>query len=339
MRMVLDEALARRFARVALDNVVHEYPNKLDHLMTSVADVRSPSQLHPVFYGCYDWHSSVHMHWTLVVLLIRFPALHEADTIAARLDAHFTVGRIAGELAYLQRPAAASFERPYGWAWLFKLCEALHRAAVTDTRMAVWRDRMQPLADAFVARTLAYLPRAPYPSRAGMHANSAFALSLTLDYARTVGEVALQEAIVAKAVAWFGDDRDYPVAYETGSEDFLSAGLVEAMLMRRVFGDDDVARFNRWWGAFAPDVTAVAHWLTPLVPSDRSDARFSHIDGLNLARAWCWSTLADVLPAALQRRVRRAIDLHLRESLPHAAEGHYVGTHWLASFALLSLGA
>ena len=343
----LDAGLAGRFARIALDNVAREFPNKLDHLMTSADDVRRPRDLHPVFYGSYDWHSSVHMHWTLVTLLTRFPALPEADAIAARLDEHFTDARIAAEVAYLAQPSARSFERPYGWAWFLKLCEALHRAAPRDPRAAVWRDRLQPMADVFRARLHDYLPRAALPSRAGTHANSAFALLLALDYAIAVDDAPLHEIIVAKALAWFGADRHYPIAYETGSEDFLSNGLLEAVLVRRAFQRDTKnpdgafadARFSHWWRAFAPDVAALVHWLAPLEPGDRSDARLTHIDGLNLSRAWCWSQLVDVVPDALQTPVRLAIHAHVAASLPHAAEGHYVGTHWLASFALLALGA
>lgn len=342
----LDQTLASRFARVALENVVREFPNKLDHLMMSDADVVRPSVLHPVFYGSYDWHSSVHMHWTLVTLLARFPDLPEAGEIVARLDAHFTAANVAVERAYLDRPGSASFERPYGWAWLLKLHAALHRAAASDPRATAWRDQVQPLADAFAARLLAHLPRAAYPSRAGTHANSAFASLLALDYAAAANDDALNEAIVTKANAWFSGDRDYPVAYETSSEDFLSNGLLEAVLMRRALLHRDGcsqqvadAAFYRWWDDFVPDVARLVHWLTPLEPGDRSDARLSHIDGLNLSRAWCWSQIVDVMPDALQTSVQLAIHAHRATSLPHAAEGHYVGTHWLASFGLLALGA
>ena len=342
-RPVLDTDLAERFARTALDNVVLEFPNKLDHLMSSAADVQTPAQLHPVFYGSYDWHSSVHMHWTLVTLLEQMPGWKGAGAIVARLDAHFTEARVAGECAYLARPGAASFERPYGWAWLLKLCEATHRLARRDARAAVWRDRLQPLADAFVARTLAYLPRAAFPSRAGTHANSAFALTLMLDYAIEVGSTTFRDALVDKASTWFGGDHAYPIAYETSSEDFLSNGLLEAVLMHRVFHGHGatlaVARFNGWWDGFVPDQAELSHWFIPLVPGDRSDARLTHIDGLNLSRAWCWSQLVDAMPDGLQPQVRRAIHAHLAASLPHAAHGDYVGTHWLASFALLALTA
>ena len=340
---MLDLALASRFARVALENVAAEFPNKLDHLMNAATDVKRPSVLHPVFYGSYDWHSSVHMHWTLVTLLERFPQLPEAEAIAARLDAHFTDEHIAVECAYLDRPGSRSFERPYGWAWLLKLSAALHAAARSDSRAARWRNALQPLADAFVARLLDYLPRAEYPSRAGMHGNSAFALMLALDYAEIADDGALRDAIVAKAMHWFADDRDYPIAYEISSEDFLSGGLVEAALMRRVLAREGDSRFASWWRGFIPQSSSLAQWMTPAHVTDRSDPRIAHLDGLNLSRAWCWSLLLDAMPSAVSIRVRadieRAIHDHLAASLPHAAQGEYVGTHWLASFAVLALVA
>ena len=341
---MLDAPLASRFARVALDNVVAEYPNKLDHLMNAASDVSRPSVLHPVFYGSYDWHSSVHMHWTLVTLLAHFPRLPEADAIVARLDAHFTAANVAVERAYLDRAGSRSFERPYGWAWLLKLSAALHAASRSDGRAARWCDCLQPLADAFVARFIAYLPHADFPSRAGMHGNSAFALLLALDYAQAAegqgGATRLREAIIDKTLTWFGDDHHYPIAYESSSEDFLSGGLVEAVLMRRVLSiDASHGRFTHWWQDFAPSSLSLAHWLTPVRVTDRSDPRIAHLDGLNLSRAWCWSLLIDAMPEVQRASVRHAIDEHLAASLPHAAEGEYVGTHWLASFALLALVA
>ncbi len=331
----LDAALAGRFAKVALANVVCEYPNKLDHLMVGADDVRSPRDLHPIFYGSYDWHSSVHMHWTLVTLLELFPEMPEAAAIGDLLEIQFAQDRVDGELAYLARPSSASFERPYGWAWLLKLAEALRTLAKRDARAAAWRDRLQPLADAFVERTIAFLPRAVHPARVGAHPNSAFASMLMLDYATTAADAAFVEVLRARALDWYAADRDYPVAYETASEDFLSNGLLEAALIHRVLSNAE--GFSRWWDGFVPDIARLAQWLKPIVPSDRSDARLAHIDGLNLSRAWCWKRIVDDLPAALQPAVHTAIDAHIDVSLPHAAEGHYVGTHWLASFALLAL--
>jgi hypothetical protein len=341
---MLDERLAGRFARVALDNVRAEFPNKLDHLMNAASDVGRPSVLHPVFFGSYDWHSSVHMHWTLVTLLDRFPQLPEADAIAAWLDAQFTEKKIAVERAYLDRAGARAFERPYGWAWLLKLSAALHAAGRSDGRAARWSARLQPLADAFVARFIAYLPRADFPSRGGMHGNSAFSLLLALDYTEAAAVASnaarLQEAIIDKTLTWFGDDRNFPIAYETSSEDFLSSGLVEAALMRRVLDiDASRTRFIHWWQDFVPSSISLAHWMAPVRVTDRSDPRIAHLDGLNLSRAWCWSLLIDAIPEVQRADIQHTIDDHLAASLSHAAEGEYVGTHWLASFALLALTA
>lgn len=335
-RLVLDPPLASRFARVALENVAREYPNKLEHLMQDAADARRPSDLHPVFFGSYDWHSSVHMHWTMATLLARFPALPEGGAIAEWFDAHLTPSAVAVECAYFARPGAQSFERPYGWAWLLALSTALG-AASNDPRFAAWNRDLQPLADIVVARFVDYLPRADYPSRAGTHGNSAFALLLALDHADGAGIAMLGDAVRAKAQHWFVADRDYPVAYETSSEDFIPSGLVEAVLMRRVFGVPGNARFFTWWGSFVPDRASLSHWLRPVRVTDRTDPRLAHLDGLNLARAWCWSLLIDEMPDAFRPDIEAAIDAHLAESLPHAAEGAYVGTHWLASFALLAL--
>lgn len=325
---------ASTFARVALANVRQEYPNKLDHVINGASDLLPPNALHPVFYGSFDWHSAVHMHWLLVRLLRAFPSMPEAAQIAAALDEHFTGTRIAGELAYLQQPLRQSFERTYGWAWLLKLQAELIAAAATDSRARVWRDALQPLADAFVERYLEFLPRADYPVRAGTHANSAFGLLFALDYAECVQHLALRKVIAAKANDWFGRDRRYPAAYEPSGDDFLSAGLTEAALMLRVV---DSCSYADWWEVFCPARGELQAWLTPVAVSDRSDPKLAHLDGLNLSRAWCWKMILPQLPQDLVTPVRDAVDAHLNAALPHACAGHYAGTHWLASFALLAL--
>lgn len=330
-------ALAPAFARLALHNIAQAYPNKLDHVLNDASELRAPRALHPVFFGSYDWHSSVHMHWLLARLLRLYPGLPEAEKISAAFDAHFTSAAVAVELAYLRQPSRQSFERTYGWAWLLKLqTELMALAALTesDPRATVWRDALQPLADAFVERFLRFLPLAHYPIRAGTHANSAFGLLFALDYAQASGHGALRQLIMAKAQTWFGADRAYPAAYEPGGDDFLSGGLLEAVLMRRV---SDARGHADWWQLFCPAPQALQHWLAPVASSDRSDPKLSHLDGLNLSRAWCWRLLEKELPASLHAPVRRAIDAHLAAALPHASAGDYVGTHWLASFAVLAL--
>lgn len=322
------------FARIGLENIVREYPNKLDHVLNEASDARTPRELHPVFYGSYDWHSSVHMHWLLMRILRAYPDAEQAPAIRAAFDAHFTPANVAAELAYLRQPSRHTFERTYGWAWLLKLQAELISLAAGDSGARAWRGALQPLADAFVERYLHFLPLATYPIRAGTHANSAFGLLFALDYAEATQHIALRKLITAKAHAWFGQDRRYPAAYEPGADDFLSGGLMEAALMLRVV---DGCSYADWWQVFCPATQDLQAWLLPVEVSDRTDAKLSHLDGLNLSRAWCWKMLEPELPAHLREPVARAIDAHLAASLPQATSGNYVGTHWLASFAMLAL--
>ncbi|WP_225984957.1 DUF2891 domain-containing protein [Noviherbaspirillum aerium] len=325
---------AASFARVALANLVRELPHKIDHLLMVSGEWQSPRIMHPAFYGSYDWHSSVHMHWLLARLLRLAPGLSEAPRIRELFDLHFTPANIAAEAAYLSHPARQSFERTYGWAWLLKLQTELMLLAEADLQAGSWRDALQPLADVITERYLHYLPLADYPVRAGTHANSAFGLLFALDHAERIQHIALRKLIAAKANQWFGRDRRYPARYEPGGEDFLSGGLLEAVLMQRVI---DGCSYADWWEVFCPAREDLLTWLTPVAVSDRSDPKLAHLDGLNLARAWCWKRLAPQLPVALRQSVAVAIDAHLSASLPQASGGDYAGTHWLASFALLAL--
>jgi hypothetical protein len=325
--------LAQGFAATALANVQAAYPFHLVHFARSAADLHPPDALHPAFFGSYDWHSCVHMHWTLVRLWTLAPELAARPQIEAQLDARLTPDRIAGELHYFT--ARASFERPYGWGWLLALHAALVRSARTTPRAAAWRDAVAPLADLLATRCIEFLPRSAYPVRAGTHGNTAFALVLMLDWAVLTQHPALRSAIVERAQHWYGRDRRYPAHFEPSGDDFLSGGLCEALLMQRVL---DACDWVDWWEAFAPEAARLATWLTPVQVSDATDPKIVHLHGLNLSRAWCWRTLAPHLPAALQPAAHSAVDAHLAASLDAATAGHYVGTHWLASFALLALG-
>lgn len=325
---------AQALCRVALANIGQEYPNHPGHVLNSAADLQSPRVLHPLFYGSYDWHSCVHMHWLLVRLLCDFPSLPQMQLVWQTLDAHFTEANVAAEIAFLQQPSRATFERPYGWAWLLKLQTALIEGAKADPRIARWRDAMQPLADLIGERYLHFLPLAHYPIRAGTHGNSAFGLLFALDYAECIQHFALRKLICDKANAWFGRDRRYPAAYEPSGDDFLSGGLMEAALMLRVV---DGCSYADWWDVFCPPPHDLAAWLRPVTAGDRSDPKLAHLDGLNLTRAWCWKMIVPQLPDWLQTPVHEAIAGHLAASLPHAADGDYAGTHWLASFAFLAL--
>ncbi len=335
MTHALTEALAAQFARIALDNIGREYPYHELHLLQSDGDARPPRELHPVFHGSYDWHSCAHMHWTLARCLRRFPALPAANAIAAHFDARLTPAAVAREIAYFDAPGRATFERPYGWGWLLALQSELMQLASREPAALRWRDALAPLADRLAQRFVDWLPRQEFPVRNGTHANSAFALLRALEYARRARHSALRAAVVDRARAWFARDRSYPADYEPGGDDFLSGGLCEALLMLNAADDS----FADWWPQFEPAPAALARWLVPVAVSDPRDAKIVHLHGLNLSRAWCWRALAPRLPAALRSAAVAAVDSHLDTSMPAALAGDYVGTHWLASFALLALDA
>ncbi len=326
----LTEHLAQRLSSIALAHVGREYPNKLDQVLTGPQDLCAPRELHPVFFGSFDWHSCVHAHWMLARLLRRFPGMDAAPAIRAHLDARITAEGVAAERAYLVRRFTAGFERPYGWAWLLALAAELSHA---ESRR--WWDALAALAEDFAARFRGYLPKATYPVRTGTHTNTAFALALARDYAAAC-DPGLLDLLRDTAARWYAGDADCQ-AWEPSGEDFLSPALVEAEAMRRLLPPGD---FAPWLDAFLPRIAekAPASLFTPATVSDRSDGRIVHLDGLNLSRAWCWRSLARSWPAADPRRARAevAVDAHLAASLPHVA-GDYMGEHWLATFAVLAL--
>lgn len=325
----LTEAEAGRLAAVALGHVAQEWPQKLDHVLLGPEDVQRPAVLHPVFHGSFDWHSCVHAHWLLARLLRRFPEGAMATAIRARFDHAFTAAGVAAERAYLARPASGGFERPYGWAWLLQLQVALE--ALPESR---WAATLAPLAEDFAARFRAWLPRATYPVRAGSHASSAFALCLSAAWAERHAPD-LRAAFEAAAIRWFGADRAAQ-AWEPSGEDFLSPVLTEAACMARLLSAAD---FGAWRDAFLPDLAtrAPAALFTPAEVSDRSDGRIVHLDGLNLSRAWCWRVLARSFVAQDPRhRLALATAQAHRDAAWQHLDGHYMGAHWLASFALLA---
>lgn len=325
---------SQKFAQLALSHVRREYPNKLDHVLLGPDDLRGPAALHPVFYGSFDWHSCVHGYWLLATVLRHTPDIPNAAQIIGLFDEQFTTERMAVEIAYASHPARGGFERPYGWAWLLMLQAELRRH--TSSQATRWAAVLQPLADVFAGRFLAFLPKATYPIRVGTHFNTAFAVRLALEYADEVGDVRLAIALRDAATCWYGHDRACQ-AWEPGGDDFLSSALMEAECMRVVLGPD---AFVSWFDAFLPDLAAQqpATLFAPAHVSDRTDGKIAHLDGLNLSRAWCWRRIAAALPATDTRIAvaRRAADEHLAASLPHVA-GDYMGEHWLATFALLAL--
>ena len=332
MQSKLTEGMAARFAAIALGHVTREYPNKPDHVLAGPADARTPSDLHPVFYGSFDWHSCVHSHWMLARLLRRFPGMAPATDVAALFDSQFVPDKIAAECAYLTAPTARGFKRPYGWAWLLKLAEELTHHA--DRRWAV---ALAPLAEMFAQRFRDFLPLATYPVRVGTHFNTAFGLAMAADYARATQDADLLALLQRTAERWYGNDADCPAWGEPSGDDFLSSALIEAECMRRLL---PASRFVAWFDRFLPHIAEgrPATLFDPATVTDRSDGKIAHLDGLNLSRAWCWRSLAAALPAADPRRLRmqQAADRHLDAGLPHIA-GDYMGEHWLASYAVLAL--
>ncbi|ODT85865.1 DUF2891 domain-containing protein [Phenylobacterium sp. SCN 70-31] len=322
--------VASRFARIALGHVAREYPNKMDHVLDGRADVRGPRDLHPVYFGSFDWHSCVHGYWTLATVLRRHPDIPEAAAIRALFGDAFTPDKVAAEAAYLARPSSRGFERPYGWGWLLKL------QAELLAHDAPWAATHQPLADAFAQRFRDFLPLAIFPIRTGVHSSTAFALTLAADYADAVGDAGLLPLFEARARAWYGQDRAAQ-AWEPSLDDFLSPTLMEAACMARLGAADD---FRPWFDAFLPEVgeRRPASLFAPVAPTDRTDGKIAHLDGLNLSRAWCWRTIAAALPAdhPAQDVMAATAERHLAAALPHVA-GDYMGEHWLASFALLAL--
>ncbi|MDH3588496.1 MAG: DUF2891 domain-containing protein [Gammaproteobacteria bacterium] len=328
----LDADQAGRFAELALACVHQEYPNKIGHVLSSDADVAPPRELTPIFYGCFDWHSSVHGHWLLARLARQLPQARFAPRAIAALERSFSATAATNELKYLQGTSRASFERPYGLAWLLQLGAELREWG--DPRAADWLRLLAPLEQEAAARFLSWVPKLDYPIRTGEHSQTAFAFGLVLDWARTAGDTRLAKLLETRVVELYGADRDCPLDYEPSGQDFLSPCLAEADLMRRVM---DAAHFSRWLESFLPRIPAgfKSDWLAVARVSDRSDGKLAHLDGLNLSRAWMLEGIAAALPAGDARcpALRAAADAHRVDALPAVSSEHYEGGHWLGSFA------
>lgn len=332
----LTPALASQFANMVLGHLTQEYPNKLTHTLDSAADVKSPRALYPIFYGSYDWHSCVHGYWLLVRLLTRYPTLPEAPAIRAVFDQQLTEEKVKGELAYLASPSRAGFERPYGWGWLLALQSALNKLDTAEGQR--WARTLTPLSDAFVALFVNFLPKATYPVRVGTHFNTAFAMTLALEYARAGNNTQLETLIAETARRWHTQDVDCQ-AWEPSGDEFLSPALMEAELMRQVL---PAAEFDTWFHAFLPNLAQrqPATLFVPATVTDRSDGKIAHLDGLNFSRAWCQRSLARALPLddARSAVLLAAADHHFDSAIAHIS-GDYMGEHWLGTFALLALEA
>jgi Protein of unknown function (DUF2891) len=331
--MELSARDVERFAGLALGCVQREYPNKLAHILNSDADVRPPRELTPAFYGCFDWHSSVHGHWLLVRLLRLFPEAGFAKRARVALRGNLSAGNLAKEAEYIQAPGRASFERPYGLAWLLQLCAEMYEW--DDDDGPEFSRNIRPLEQAVVERLSGWLAKLPFPVRSGEHSQTAFALGLMLDYARAKHDAVFERLLHDSALRFYADDERAPLHFEPSGEDFLSPSLAEADVMRRVLTAPD---FAQWLRKFLPQIpnNSTETWLQSAVSPDRSDGKLAHLDGLNLSRAWMLEGIISKLPNDDPRlpALRAAAKRHADAGLAAVTGARYEGGHWLGSFAV-----
>ena len=328
----LTDAQVCQFAELALKGIHTEYPNKPSNVMADNSSVQSPQAMHPAFYGCFDWHSSVHGHWMLVRLLRAYPNCSKAAEIRQALAKNLTKENLLAETEYFQQKHNRSFERMYGWAWLLRLVMELEQW--DDEQGNQWRKHIQPLENVIVDRTMKYLPRLSFPIRTGVHPDTGFALGQTLEYARQTKNHDLEKLIIDRCKSYYSNDKNYPANYEPSGEDFFSSGLNEADLMRRVLTKTE---FSDWLNAFLPEITSgKCSLFEPVEVSDVTDGKIVHLAGLDLSRGWCLQGIASALPDSDNRikYLRDAAKDHAKAGYKYVFSGHYEGEHWLATFAI-----
>ena len=321
---------ANRLASLPLSCIQVEYPNKLNQTLGTSDDIQSPKALHPAFYGCFDWHSSVHGHWSLIALLKQFPNLKDAETIRQKLRENMSKENIAIEIKYFEPKYNKSFERTYGWAWMLKLAEEIH--TWNDPLARELEENLAPLVTIIVNGYLEFLPKLNYPIRVGEHTNTAFGLTFAYDYAISVKHTELQSLIEKRAKYFYLSDVNCPITWEPSGFDFLSPCLEEMDIMRRVLPSEE---FKPWLQKFLPQLSNESFKMEVGRVSDRTDGKLVHLDGVNFSRAWCLLGLANqfkeyahLKPIAIE---------HINHSLPSLVGDSYEGSHWLGSFAIYAL--
>ncbi len=329
-RPILNLAQANRLAQLPLHCVENEYPNKLNQTIGGDEDLQSPKALHPIFYGCFDWHSAVHGYWSMVSLLKTFPQMDQAAAMRALLKKNITAENIAKEVTYFHGPLNQSWERTYGWAWLLKLAETLH--TWDDPLAREVEANLQPLTDLIAVRFKDFLPKLYYPIRVGEHPNTAFGLSFAYDYAVTVNDLALQQMIEKRALDFYANDVNCPMNWEPGGFDFLSPCLQEMDIMRKVLPAE---QFEPWLKRFLPALSDADYDLEVGIVSDRSDGKLVHLYGVNFSRAWCLYGLGQQY--ANYQHLINIGHKHVQYSLPNLVGDSYEGGHWLASFAIYAM--
>ncbi len=321
---------AQKLAQLPLKCIDREYPNKPGQVLNNKNELKTPAELHPVFYGCFDWHSAVHGHWSLVKLIKKFPQLRQADCIKKLLEKRITPEKIKQELAYFDLKNNQNFERTYGWAWLLKLSEELHTWNEPLARKL--ENNLKPLSQTIARKMTQYLKKLQYPIRVGTHGNTAFAMAFAYDYARAAQDSLLLKTIEKRSRDFFYNDQNCPLTWEPSGHDFLSPCLEEVDLMRRILPRSE---FLKWINKFIPQLAHNNFNMTPGIVSDRKDGHLVHLDGLNFSRAWVFFGLAKQYP-----RFKHLISLgnrHIQHSLPYLTNDSYEGGHWLGSFAIYAL--
>ncbi|MDT0558765.1 DUF2891 domain-containing protein [Ichthyenterobacterium sp. W332] len=328
----LDLTEANRLAKLPLHCMDTEYPNRLGQTLGDSSYLKSPKALHPAFYGCFDWHSAVHGHWSLVSLLKQFPKLDDSENIRTRLLTNISKENIELEIAYFDDKHNSTFERTYGWAWLLKLAEELH--TWNDDTARELETNLQPLTDLIVGKYIEFLPKLNYPIRVGEHPNTAFGLTFAHDYAIAVGHKELQSLIEKRAKEFYSNDRNCPLNYEPSGFDFLSPCMEEAAIMKRVLSTSE---FKKWFKDFLPNAINPDFNLDTGKVSDRKDGKLVHLDGVNFSRAWSLNIITKNLPE--YEHLRDIANLHINYSLPSIVDDNYEGGHWLGSFAIYALNS
>jgi hypothetical protein len=325
-----DQDLAERMLALPLKCVHQEYPNKLGQVLNADEDLKTPSVLHPAFYGCFDWHSSVHGHWLMVKLLKQFPDCKQKDSVFNALSKSLTKENILQEIAFFKTVNNSSFERMYGWTWILKL--QLELDTWDNSNAKKLTENLRPLSDYLCERYIIFLPKLIYPIRSGEHTNTAFGLCFALDYARHAKKDSLEILIVKRSKELFLSDKKAVLNYEPSGYDFLSPTFEEIDLMRRVLPKTE---FEKWLKGFLPEIFKKNFRLTPGKVGDRTDGKLVHLDGLNFSRSWCLSQLAKTNPKL--KHLQKIADEHLKFSINNIVDGDYMGEHWLASFATEAL--
>jgi len=328
----LNTTQAHDLSLLPLNCLNKQYPNKLNQTLSHSSQIKQPKQLHPAFYGCFDWHSSVHGHWSLVYLLKKFPKLENAELIKSLLIDHISSENIITEVNYFNDAGNQSFERTYGWAWILKLAEELH--TWDDPLAEQLEANLQPLTNHIVNAYMNFLPKLIYPIRIGEHSNTAYGLSLAYDYSKVVNHKPLKQLITSSVNRFYAKDRGCPMTWEPSGFDFLSPCLEEANLMRKV---NSPKIFKSWLTSFLPSIRKTNFQLTPASVGDRTDSKLVHLDGLNFSRAWCLYGITETLPE--YAHLSSIADNHFNSAIKNVIGDHYSGAHWLGTFAIYALDA